>query len=198
MFYKTIACGVIALASLQVNVQAADIESGKQAYETCRGCHSIPSYTNAYPTYNVPKIGGQVPAYTASALRAYQKSARKHRTMKANTHDLSDQTIDDIAAFLAQEKSGSKFSQFNHGDVDHGKKLSETCVACHNDDRSAEAVNPRLKGQHASYIEVALKEYQSGMRDHALMKSMVEGLSKDDIKDIAAYFSSMKGLRSTN
>lgn len=197
MFYKKIALGFVALASFQVNVQAADIDAGKQAYETCRGCHSVPSYTNAYPTYNVPKIAGQVPAYTASAMRAYQKAARKHRSMQANTHDLSDEKIDNIAAFLAKEKGGSKFSQFNHGDEARGKKLAETCIACHNDDKSAGAVNPRLQGQHASYLEMAIKGYQSGARDHAMMKSMVDGLSKEDIKDIAAYFSGLKGLRST-
>ena len=42
-----------------------------------------------------------------------------------------------------------------------------------------------------------MQDYQSGERKNALMKSMVEDLSEEDIKDISAYFSSLKGLVAT-
>ena len=65
------------------------------------GCHGIPKYNNAYPTYRVPKLGGQPAAYLASALKAYRSGERPHPTMHAQAASLSDQDIADIAAFLS-------------------------------------------------------------------------------------------------
>ncbi|MCF6202180.1 MAG: c-type cytochrome [Methylococcaceae bacterium] len=191
----TLVFALIALLSFQTFSQAADIQAGKDAFETCRGCHSAPSYSNVYPTYYVPKIGGQVAAYTVSALKAYKESKRSHRTMMANSFDLSEQKMEDIAAFLAEATGGSKETKSNHGDITRGKKLAETCLSCHNDDTSSS--NPRLAGQHANYLEKAMQDYQSEKRKNPLMKSMVEDLSEDDIRDISAYFSNLKGLVAT-
>ena len=71
------------------------------AVETCLGCHAIPGYKNAYPTYHVPKVGGQNEAYIISALIAYRDGQRDHDTMHGNAQGLSDQDIADIAAFFA-------------------------------------------------------------------------------------------------
>ena len=189
--------GVAALSSISFTAKSADLEAGKAAFETCRGCHSAAGYSNVYPTYYVPKLGGQVPAYTVAALKAYKKSNRAHRTMMANSYDFSEQTMENIAAFIATDKNGSKKARGNHGDIAKGKVLAESCLACHNDDISDAATNPRLAGQHANYLEKALQDYQSGERKNPLMKSMVDGWSEDDVRDVSEYFSSLKGLTST-
>lgn len=187
--------GLIALSGVALSAQAeGNIEAGKNAFEACRGCHTSVGTSNAYPTYYVPKIGGQVAAYTFSAMKAYQGSQRPHRTMMANTYDLTDQTLEDIAAYLAQDTEGSTTAIANGGDKVKGKKLAAACMACHNDDTAATATNPRLAGQHANFLEKAMQEYQTGKRNNVLMQSMVQGLSEDDIKDVAAYFNSLKGL----
>ena len=80
---------------------AADVEAGRLKANTCMGCHGIPGYTNAYPTYRVPKLGGQTAEYLAIALKAYKSGERPHATMRAQAANLSDQDIADIAAFLA-------------------------------------------------------------------------------------------------
>lgn len=192
-----LAIGFTALASVQFTAQAANIDAGRDAFESCRGCHSAPGYSNVYPTYYVPKIGGQVSAYTAAALTAYKQSSRPHGTMMANTYDLSEQKIEDIAAYLATVTDGSTKANANGGDAANGKNLAAACMACHNDDTNDGAANPRLAGQHANYLEKAMQEYQSGARKNALMQSMLQGLSNDEIKDIAAYFTSLKGLTAT-
>ncbi len=51
---------------------AGDIEAGETKAYTCTGCHGIPGYNNIYPTYKVPKIGGQNYEYLVSALKAYK------------------------------------------------------------------------------------------------------------------------------
>ena len=189
-----LALGLTSLASIQGAAQAANVEAGKNAFETCRGCHTSPGASNVYPTYYVPKVGGQVAAYTIAALTAYKTSNRPHRTMMANTYDFSAQTIEDIAAYLATATDGSTKAIANGGDAKKGKELAASCVACHNGDTKEGSSNPVLGGQHANYMERAMQEYQSGKRKSALMQSMVQGLSEDDIKDIAAYFTSQKGL----
>lgn len=192
-----LAIGLTALSSIQVTAQAANIDAGRDAFETCRGCHSAPGYSNVYPSYYVPKIGGQVAAYTAMAMTAYKESNRPHGAMMANTYDLSEQKIQDIAAYLATVTDGSTKANANGGDAANGKNLAAVCMACHNDDTSVGATNPRLAGQHANYMEKAMKEYQSGARKNALMQSIAQGLSADEIKDIVAYFTSLKGLTAT-
>ena len=81
---------------------AGDAAAGKDRFYTCIGCHGIPDYNNAYPTYHVPKIAGQHAAYIESALKSYRSGARKHSTMHAQASSLSDQDIKDIAAYLSQ------------------------------------------------------------------------------------------------
>lgn len=78
-----------------------NIESGRKKAETCLGCHAVKSYFNVYPTYHVPKLGGQSAGYIESALKAYKSGERQHDTMHANAENLSDQDMADIAAYLA-------------------------------------------------------------------------------------------------
>ena len=74
---------------------------GKKKSETCLGCHGVTGYSNVYPSYKVPKIGGQNKEYIVSALKAYKAGDRKHGTMQANSYRLSEDDMYDIAAYLS-------------------------------------------------------------------------------------------------
>jgi cytochrome c553 len=78
--------------------------NGKQLTYTCQGCHGVVGYKNVYPTYHVPKIGGQSQQYLLNALTEYKQGKRKHPTMQAQAESFSDQDIADIAAFLSSLK----------------------------------------------------------------------------------------------
>jgi cytochrome c553 len=80
---------------------AGDPEAGKIKSYTCTGCHGIPGYKNVYPTYHVPKLGGQNEAYLEAALQSYKAGERHHKTMELQSKALSDQDIADIAAYFA-------------------------------------------------------------------------------------------------
>ena len=82
-----------------------DAARGKTLAYTCTGCHGITEYKNAYPSYRVPKIGGQNQAYIVAALTGYKKGERNHPTMTAQARSFSDQDIADIAAYLSGLKS---------------------------------------------------------------------------------------------
>lgn len=84
-------------------VAAGDPEAGRIKASTCMGCHSIPGMTNMYPTYNVPKLGGQHAEYLVAAMQAYREGRRDHGTMRANMTNLSEQDMRDIAAWFASQ-----------------------------------------------------------------------------------------------
>ena len=83
---------------------AGDPEAGRTKAETCLGCHGAADYVNVYPTYHVPKIGGQHEQYLVAALQAYKNKTRSHGTMQANASQLSDEDIADLAAYFASLK----------------------------------------------------------------------------------------------
>lgn len=87
---------------LPASALEGDPEAGRIKAQACMGCHGIPDYKTVYPTYHVPKIGGQHAAYIKKALKAYASGKRDHPTMHAQAESLSPQDIADIAAFLSQ------------------------------------------------------------------------------------------------
>lgn len=90
----------LALISAQ-SYAAGNAENGALRGETCLGCHGVVSLTNVYPTYKVPKLGGQHSDYIIAALKGYRSGERAHPTMQAQASGLSDQDIEDVAAYLA-------------------------------------------------------------------------------------------------
>ena len=101
----TVACS---LFPASVAWAAGDAEAGQVKGYTCTGCHGIPGYNNIYPTYKVPKIGGQNYAYLVSALKAYRKGERDHSTMELQANALSDADIEDVSAYFASLGGGEK------------------------------------------------------------------------------------------
>lgn len=81
-----------------------DATRGKGLTYTCRGCHGVTGYKNAYPSYHVPKLGGQSQTYLNNALNEYREGKRKHPTMQAQAESFSGQDIADIAAYLSSIK----------------------------------------------------------------------------------------------
>ncbi|MEJ8566793.1 c-type cytochrome [Elongatibacter sediminis] len=89
------------LAAAPAALADGDPKAGEMKSYTCTGCHGIPGYNNVYPTYKVPKIGGQNYEYLVSALKDYRAGNRDHATMKLQAESLSDADIEDIAAYFA-------------------------------------------------------------------------------------------------
>jgi cytochrome c553 len=95
--------GVCLALALTGTAQAADGDpvAGARKAATCLGCHGVPGYRNAYPSYRVPKLGGQHPEYIVAALKEYKEGLRDHDTMQALASNLSEQDMKDIAAYFA-------------------------------------------------------------------------------------------------
>ena len=167
-----------------------DATAGELKFSTCIGCHGRPGVANAYPRYNVPKIGGQKVNYILSALTAYRIGSRRHGSMEGNARGLNEQDREDIAAFLAQIEF-VKNDSIIQGDINAGNVKAETCMTCHGlVGNGTDPNNPRLAGQYESYLVRALKDYKSGARKDAMMGGMVSGFSDEDIENLAAFFAS--------
>ncbi len=81
------------------------------------------------------------------------------------------------------------------GDAAKGKEKAAVCSACHGADGNTPLAPeyPRLAGQPNDYLEKALRDYKSGKRKNPLMGPQAQNLSKQDMKDLAAYFASLSG-----
>ncbi|MFK7857574.1 MAG: cytochrome c [Granulosicoccus sp.] len=106
--YRVVRVGLLA-ASLALMggasgaMAAGDAAAGGGKAHTCLGCHGVKHYVNTYPSYHVPRIAGQHAEYLVAALQAYRAKTRSHPTMQANAALLSDQDIEDIAAWFAAQ-----------------------------------------------------------------------------------------------
>ena len=84
------------------------------------------------------------------------------------------------------------------GDPEKGEEKAAACAACHGAGGGA-PISPQypiLAGQYADYLAAALRQYQSGERNNAIMVGLAAPLSEQDIDDLAAYFASQdSGLR---
>lgn len=188
-------CASIVLFANPANAEG-NVERGEELAYTCLGCHGIPGYRNAYPSFRVPKLGGQKPAYLVAALQGYKTGERKHTTMNAQAQSMTDQEIEDVSAYLAT-LANETVAQGGSKDVKPLDK-AQTCVACHGANGLGMSPTwPTLAGQHESYLEHSLKQYRDGVRKNALMMPMAANLSDDDIKVLAAYYANMEGLETT-
>jgi cytochrome c553 len=86
-------------------------------------------------------------------------------------------------------------SSAHAADINAGRKLSETCVACHGQDGKTpvDPSFPKIAGQYSDYLEKALADYNSGARKNAVMAGIAKPLSRADMKNLAAYFASLPG-----
>jgi cytochrome c553 len=169
---------------------AGDPGQGEKKFYTCYGCHGVVNYKNAYPDYSVPKLRHQNGAYLIAALQEYRDGTRPHATMHAQAMSLSDQDIEDIAAYL----QGAEAVKPGAATPGKAPKQVAACVACHGENGlGVEApLNPKppvLAGQHVDYLEQALTAYRNGRRKNVVMDGMAQLLTSDeDVKIAAAYF----------
>ena len=189
--------GLVLLASTALSLSwafgahaAGNAADGEKKFYTCYGCHGIDNYRNAYPDYSVPRLRHQHASYIVAALQEYRSGERPHATMHAQAASLSDQDIEDIAAYL----QGSEPVKPSAAVTGKTPKQVAACVACHGVEGLgvAEPLTPKppvLAGQHADYLEQALIAYRNGRRKNVVMDGMARLLGTDaDVKNVAAYF----------
>ena len=182
--------------------QAQDAKAGEKKVAMCIGCHGIPGYQASFPEiHKVPMIAGQNAKYIASALAAYKKGDRKHPTMRSIATTLTEQDIADIAAFYEQQgKDGEAPAQLAGEPPAEAAELLKkgNCASCHgaNFSKPIDPSYPKPAGQHADYLYVALKAYQTDKnpqvgRNNAIMAGMARPFTHAELKVLTAYLASL-------
>ena len=180
-----------------------DAGAGAGKVAMCIGCHGIPGYQASFPeVHKVPMISGQNAGYIAAALHAYQKGERRHPTMRSIADSLSEQDIADLAAYYAAQgggEGGAKAAREPSGQV--AQLLQKgACVSCHGDNFSKpiDGSYPKIAGQHADYLFVALKSYKHDPsayvgRSNGVMAGIAKQFSNAELKSLSKYIGSVDG-----
>jgi len=205
----------LAVASVTVSAEAQQVtgkaQDGAKKVQMCVGCHGIIGYQASFPEiHKVPMIAGQSATYITAALTAYKGGDRKHPTMRAIADTLSDQDIADIAAYYSQLglKDGSAppaaLVKPTPANVEAliTRNADNSCTKCHgaNFNTPNDGTVPKLAGQHADYLFVALKSYRVKNNSHLGRSNAVMGQQVEDkkftnaeLKTLASYISSLPG-----
>ncbi len=184
---------------------AQDAKAGEGKAAMCIGCHAIPGYQASFPeVHKVPMIAGQGAKYIAAALSAYKKGERKHPSMRAIAGSMSEQDMADVAAYYEQEGKNSPIAAVSTAPAPSpavAELLKKgACASCHGDNLSKpiDPSYPKLAGQHADYLFVAMKAYQTEKnpvvgRGNAVMMGMAKPFTQKELKAITAYIASLPG-----
>ena len=187
-----------------------DASAGANKNAMCIGCHGLKGYQASFPeVYKVPMISGQSSKYITSALNAYKKGERKHPTMRGVAEALSDQDIADLSAYysvhgvVAGATLPAKPTKEPSAEV-QALLNKANCASCHGANFGApiDPSYPKIGGQHADYLYVALKAYKTENnakvgRGNAIMGAMAKQYTNAELKMLAGYVSSVDGLLKT-
>jgi cytochrome c553 len=208
MMRKILIAGAIVVGLNSHGVWAAgDAAAGSGKVTACAACHGQDG-NSAAATF--PKLAGQSARYLSKQLHDIKSGVRPVPAMAGMTDNLSNQDIDDIAAFFASKTAAvnqakkdliAKGEQIFRGGI--REKGVPACAACHAPDGigNAPAGFPRLGGQHADYIAAQLKAYRaaadgdasgrSNDGDTKPMRGIAARLSDSEIAALANYASGL-------
>ncbi|MBE0612313.1 MAG: cytochrome c [Burkholderiales bacterium] len=90
--------------------------------------------------------------------------------------------------------TGAALAQAPVGNAEAAKSKISMCIGCHGIPGYKTVFPhvyrvPMITGQSPLYIVNALQAYKSGARQHPSMRGIAQGLSEQDIADLAAYYS---------
>ena len=194
--------GLVLMSWLNVALAEGDAERGSTLTATCVACHGNDGNSLAG---SFPNIAGQNEKYILKQLRDMKSGARAQNLMVGIVDTLSDQDMQDLAAFYAGETAAASAADpelalqgehiYRSGIA---RKGVAACSACHSPTGQGNdlASFPKLAGQWAEYTEAQLKAFRVGER-HNDGESKMMRLSAMDLSDaeIAAVASYIAGLR---
>jgi cytochrome c553 len=204
---STLMMAVLSFAQAQdaKPASSASAAAGEKKAAMCIGCHGIKGYQASFPeVHKVPMISGQGAKYIVASLVAYKKGDRKHPTMRSIAASLTDQDMADLAAFYEQH-GGKSAEAPPDGAAPASPAVAAlltkgACASCHgaNYSKPIDGTYPKIAGQHADYLYVALKSYKAEAnpqvgRNNAIMGGQVKQFSLAELKAMAEYLGSLPG-----
>jgi cytochrome c553 len=173
-------------ATAQKNPAVGDKAAGKEAAASCAGCHGEEGVSGSPAT---PSLAGQDAQYLVAALQAYKGGSRGDETMKGMVASLDDNAMKNLAAYYAslQPKAPDVRKPLT------AQEWTQRCDRCHGvNGNSTDPRLPMLAGQRADYLLKALQGYRSRTRKSSEMAAMSDGLSEDDLDNLAGHYARQK------
>jgi len=173
---------------------SADAGKGKAA--ACGACHGADG-NSLVP--NFPKLAGQHAVYLSKQLADFKSGARKDATMAPMAAPLSEQDIEDLAAFFASQtqapgKADPELAALGEKIYRGGNSTTgvAACIACHGPTGAGNpAANfPKIGGQQVAYVVKALNDFKSGARSNdanQMMRGVAGKMTADEIKAVAEF-----------
>ena len=177
-----------------------DAAAGQAKSALCGSCHGVDG--NSLMAMN-PKLAGQSARYMVKQLQEFKSGARESAIMASMVLSLSDQDMEDIAAWYSSQQPTIQGA--NPESIELAERLYRAgnseiavaaCSACHSPTGkgNAPAGFPLLSGQHAEYTLQQLKNFRSGARQNdgsAMMRTVVERLTDKELEALASYVSGL-------
>lgn len=170
--------------------RAQEIVTGR-----CSLCHGAEG-ESASPIF--PRLAGQHPEYIAKQLTDFRDGRRKG-TMNDQAQGLTNEEIKALGAYFAQKKpkaytvADQDLAAVGRYIYHKGNSYSgvAACASCHGPTGDGTAQLPRLAGQHASYTELQLKEFNKRERtnDNAVMHAIASKLTELEMRAVSVYLS---------
>jgi len=189
--------GLVAAPSLLAQGDAA---AGQAKSSLCAACHGNDG--NSQLAMN-PKLAGQNAKYLFKQLQDFKSGARAGATMSAMVLSLSEEDMQDLAAWYASQQPtvlGANPESIELAESIYrggNKELSvAACSACHSPTGrgNAPAGFPAISGQHPEYTLLQLKDFRAGTRQNdtsAMMRTVVERLTDKELEALASYVSGL-------
>lgn len=205
---KKLALALSVLACISLPAMAeGNAEAGKTKAIVCSACHGVDgnSMIDMYP-----KLAGQQATYLIKQLHDFRSAAktggkegRNDPIMGGMAMMLSDQDIEDVAAYYSSQTKveievkdipalGEQL--YKGGDMARG---ITACAACHGPEGAGIELAgfPDIGGQHANYLKIQLNKFSDTNRNNDLngmMQDIAKKLTSDDIEALSKYISSLK------
>ncbi|MBU2953236.1 c-type cytochrome [Marinobacter sp. F3R08] len=199
---KLIAGVVLGVGLTAMAHGAGDPQAGEQNAAVCAGCHGQNGAKPIMGSY--PKLSGLGEKYLYRQLTAIQSKERNIAEMTGILDNMSDQDLQDLAAYFAGKDM--VVSQANPDLVDQGSALYRggnmatgvpACAGCHNPTGAGNepAGYPALGGQNADYLVKQLKAFRDGQRNNgsnaAIMMDVASKLTDAEIEAVSSYISGL-------
>jgi len=187
---------LLALATYGPAQAAGDAAAGKVKSAVCAACHGVDGNSGANPLW--PKLAEQHPSYIMKQLRDFKEKKRNDETMSPMAMPLSDQDIEDLAAYFSSQKG--TVGEAAADVVEMGEAIYRAgtangvaaCAGCHGPagNGNGPAKFPRISGQTAAYVAKQLKDFRAGTRSNDLngmMRDVASRMSDKEIESVSQY-----------
>lgn len=176
-----------------------DAAAGQGKSAICAACHGVDG-NSMVATW--PKLAGQHEGYLTRQITLIKAGARPVPEMAGITPGLSEQDIEDLAAYFASQTGNGGVA--DESLVELGARIyragnAETgvpaCMACHGPAGEGNPLSgyPALAGQHAVYTASMLTRFKGGENwgekdaSSKVMNGVAARLTADEIQAVSSY-----------